>query len=128
MFSTQLKKYRKNNGYTQKQLADAVGVTQQAVAKWETDKASPDPEMLKKISSIFNISVDTLLGIGTDNSKAKMPKDLNKFLQQSEIIFDGDTYNLTDEERAMVMQSLEVAFFAAKKANKRKQGGTPNSK
>ena len=33
-----------------------------------------------------------------------------------------------DEERAMVMQSLEVAFFAAKKANKRKQGGTPNNK
>lgn len=48
MFSTQLKKYRKNNGYTQKQLAEAVGVTQQAVAKWETDKASPDPEMLQK--------------------------------------------------------------------------------
>lgn len=125
MFSTQLKKYRKNNGYTQKQLAEAVGVTQQAVAKWETDKASPDPEMLQKISSILNVTVDSLLDGATPKDKSKMPKDLNKFLQQSEIIFDGDTYNLTDEERELVIKSLEVAFSAAKRANKRKKGDTP---
>lgn len=125
MFSTQLKKYRKNNGYTQKQLAEVVGVTQQAVAKWETDKASPDPEMLQKISSILNVTVDSLLNGATPKDKSKMPKDLNKFLQQSEIIFDGDTYNLTDEERELVIKSLEVAFSAAKRANKRKKGDTP---
>ena len=125
MFSTQLKKYRKNNGYTQKQLAEAVGVTQQAVAKWETDKASPDPEMLQKISSMLNVTVDSLLDGATPKDKSKMPKDLNKFLQQSEIIFDGDTYNLTDEDRDLVMKSLEVAFSAAKRANKRKKGDTP---
>lgn len=125
MFSTQLKKYRKNNGYTQKQLAEAVGVTQQAVAKWETDKASPDPEMLQKISSILNVTVDSLLDGATPKDKSKMPKDLNKFLQQSEIIFDGDTYNLTDEERELVIKSLEVAFLAAKRANKRKKGDSP---
>ena len=125
MFSTQLKKYRKNNGYTQKQLAEVVGVTQQAVAKWETDKASPDPEMLQKISSILNVTVDSLLDGATPKDKSKMPKDLNKFLQQSEIIFDGDTYNLTDEERELVIKSLEVAFSAAKRANKRKKGDTP---
>lgn len=125
MFSTQLKKYRKNNGYTQKQLAEAVGVTQQAVAKWETDNASPDPEMLQKISSMLNVTVDSLLDGATPKDKSKMPKDLNKFLQQSEIIFDGDTYNLTDEERELVIKSLEVAFSAAKRANKRKKGDTP---
>ena len=125
MFSTQLKKYRKNNGYTQKQLAEAVGVTQQSVAKWETDKASPDPEMLQKISSMLNVTVDSLLDGATPKDKSKMPKDLNKFLQQSEIIFDGDTYNLTDEERELVIKSLEVAFSAAKRANKRKKGDTP---
>ena len=125
MFSTPLKKYRKTNGYTQKQLAEAVGVTQQAVAKWETDKASPDPEMLQKISSMLNVTVDSLLDGATSKDKSKMPKDLNKFLQQSEIIFDGDTYNLTDEERELVIKSLEVAFSAAKRANKRKKGDTP---
>ena len=116
-----IKEVPQKNGYTQKQLAEAVGVTQQAVAKWETDKASPDPEMLQKISSILNVTVDSLLDATTTKDKSRMPKDLNKFLQQSEIIFDGDTYNLTNDERDMVMKSLEVAFYAAKQANKRKK-------
>lgn len=121
MFSTQLRKHRKNNGYTQKQLADVVGVTQQAVAKWETNKASPDPEMLQKISSILNVTVDTLLDGTTPTNKSKMPKDLNKFLQQSEIIFEGNTYNLTDEDRGLVIKSLEVAFASVKLVNKRRK-------
>lgn len=54
-----------------------------------------------------------------------MPKDLNKFLEQSEVIFDGNTYNLDPEEKEMVMQSLKVAFYAAKKANKRKKDDPP---
>lgn len=78
-----------------------------------------------KISSILNVTVDSLLDGATPKDKSKMPKDLNKFLQQSEIIFDGDTYNLTDEERELVIKSLEVAFSAAKRANKRKKGDTP---
>lgn len=122
MFSAQLKKYRKNNGYTQKQLAEVVGVTQQAVAKWETNKASPDLEMLQKISSILNVTVDTLLDGTTPTNKSKMPKDLNKFLQQSEIIFEGNTYNLTDEDRGLVIKSLEVAFAAVKQVNKCRKG------
>lgn len=121
MFSAQLKKYRKNNGYTKKQLAEVVGVTQQAVAKWETKKASPNPEMLQKISSILNVTVDTLLDGTTPTNKSKMPKDLNKFLQQSEIIFEGNTYNLTDEDRELVIKSLEVAFASVKPVNKRRK-------
>lgn len=121
MFSAQLKKHRKNNGYTQKQLAEVVGVTQQAVAKWETKKASPNPEILQKISSILNVTVDTLLDGTTPTNKSKMPKDLNKFLQQSEIIFEGNTYNLTDEDRELVIKSLEVAFASVKPVNKRRK-------
>jgi transcriptional regulator with XRE-family HTH domain len=121
MFSAQLKKHRKNNGYTQKQLAEVVGVTQQAVAKWETNKALPDPEMLQKISSILNVMVDTLLDGKTSQNKSKISKDLNKFLQESEIVFEGNTYNLTDEDRGLVIKSLEVAFAAVKPVNKRRK-------
>ena len=80
------------------------------------------------MSAFFNVSIDYLLenvNHNVPNVPMKMPKDLNKFLQQSEIIFDGDTYNLTDEERELVIKSLEVAFSAAKRANKRKKGDTP---
>lgn len=122
MFSTQLRKHRKNNGYTQKQLADVVGVTQQAVAKWETKKASPNPEILQKISSILNVTVDTLLDGTTPTNKSKISKDLNKFLQESEIVFEGNTYNLTDEDRELVIKALEVAFAAVKQVNKFRKG------
>ena len=118
-FSTQLKTYRKRNNYTQRYLADALGITQQAVAKWETNKASPDPEMLKKISKLFNVTIDNLLGGHSDIKKEKMHKDLNKFLEQSEIIFDGDTYNLEDTERQVVLKSLEVAFYAVTQKRKK---------
>lgn len=62
MLSMQLKKYRNARGVTQKDLADFLGVSQQAIAKWETDKATPDPYMLEKISDYFCISIDELIG------------------------------------------------------------------
>ena len=51
-----------------------------------------------------------------------MPKDLNKFLQESEIVFEGNTYNLTDEDRELVIKALEVAFAAVKQVNKCRKG------
>lgn len=54
---------RKGLGMTQDQLADRLGVTAQAVSKWENDQSCPDITMLPKLSEIFGISADELLGI-----------------------------------------------------------------
>lgn len=62
MLSTNLKKLRSHKNITQRMLADSLGVTQQAVAKWENGKAEPDTETLKKLAKYFGISVDRLLG------------------------------------------------------------------
>lgn len=51
----------------------------------------------------------------------KDPPDLTKFLQQSEIMFDGDTYNLSDTDREKIQAALRLAFWDAKKQNKRKK-------
>ena len=55
MFAKQLKKYRKVYGVSQAKFANEIGVSQQAVAKWETDKATPDPYMLERISKFFKV-------------------------------------------------------------------------
>lgn len=53
---------RKRLGLTQDQLADRLGVTAQAVSKWENDQSCPDITMLPKLAEIFGISTDELLG------------------------------------------------------------------
>lgn len=56
-----IKKIRIDNGLTQKDLADKLDVTYQAVSKWENGKNIPDIMILKQISKEFNVNIDDLL-------------------------------------------------------------------
>lgn len=54
--------HRKRLGLTQDQLAEQLGVTAQAVSKWENDQSCPDITTLPRLADIFGTSVDALLG------------------------------------------------------------------
>jgi transcriptional regulator with XRE-family HTH domain len=56
---------RKRLILTQEQLAEKLGITAQAVSKWENDQSCPDITMLPKLAEIFGISTDELLGYTT---------------------------------------------------------------
>ena len=56
---------RKNMKLTQDQLAEQLGVTAQAISKWENDQSCPDITMLPRLAEIFGCSTDELLGIIT---------------------------------------------------------------
>ncbi len=58
-----IQKLRKDQGWTQEELASRLGVSAQAVSKWETDVSSPDISLLRPISEQFNVSVDELLNM-----------------------------------------------------------------
>lgn len=60
--SQKLKDLRKAKGLSQAALADILGLTQQAIGKWERNKAMPDYDTLKKIASYFNVTTDYLIG------------------------------------------------------------------
>ena len=60
-FSKIIKKLRIKNNLTQKEFAEKLGVTYQAVSKWENGKNMPDILLLREISNIFNINMDELL-------------------------------------------------------------------
>lgn len=62
MLGENLKKLRKEKKVTQTDLAQRLGVTQQAVGKWETGRSSPDPDTLMRLAEFFGVSTDTLLG------------------------------------------------------------------
>ena len=66
--------HRKGLGLTQDALAEQLGITAQAVSKWENDQSCPDITMLPRLAGIFNCSTDELLGIAP--KQAADPKAL----------------------------------------------------
>ena len=52
---------RKQRGMSQEELADAVGVSRQAVSKWESEQATPDLDKVVIMSDIFEVTTDYLL-------------------------------------------------------------------
>lgn len=57
-----IKKYRKEKGLTQEQLAEEIGVTVSTVSKWEGGSVCPDIGTIAELADLFEISVDVLLG------------------------------------------------------------------
>ncbi len=62
MFSQRMKEARRLRGITQSALAASLGVTQQAVGKWEKGLSTPDPQTVAAISEKLGVSADYLLG------------------------------------------------------------------
>ena len=54
--------YRKERGMTQEALANSLGVTNQAVSKWELDTCCPDIQLLPQLADLFEVSIDALFG------------------------------------------------------------------
>lgn len=52
---------RKQKSFSQEQLGEQIKVTRQTISNWELGETSPNPEQLKMLSKIFNISIDNLL-------------------------------------------------------------------
>lgn len=60
MFQDNLLQMRKMKGFTQEEIAEKVGVTRQAVAKWEAGETVPDLDKCKMLAEVFEVSLDDL--------------------------------------------------------------------
>ena len=61
IFCDNLKSVRNESGYTQKQIAEKLGVVESCYANWEQGRTEPNISTLRKLSEIFGVSVDELL-------------------------------------------------------------------
>ena len=62
LLAQKLREFRKKQGLTQEQLAEAMGVTVGAVSKWESGASTPDVSLILELADFFETSVDVLLG------------------------------------------------------------------
>ena len=62
-FGNILKELRKQSGLTQQQVAERVGVSKSVISFYELKERAPSPEVLIKLSYIFHVSTDYLLGL-----------------------------------------------------------------
>ena len=75
----ELQHYRKLNKYSQERLAELLGVSRQAVTKWENGKSAPSTENLIKLAAIYKISLDDLINDRPELSNVELkPKRKSK--------------------------------------------------
>lgn len=83
-FGQKLKEIRKNEGLSQEQLADKIGVSRQAITKWETGKGLPDMENMMILAEIFKTTLDELVSEAMPGGRTKTP------VYHSETVYDVD--------------------------------------
>lgn len=62
MLSDQIRKYRKEKGLSQDELAEKLGVSRQSISLWENGQTQPTIENILALARIFNVSTDAILG------------------------------------------------------------------
>lgn len=89
---------RKNAGFTQEQLAEALGVTTGAVYKWESGRATPEIELLVEIAGFFETSVDAMLDYRVQSGTAK---NLEERIHNLQIAKDYESA-VAEAEKALI--------------------------
>lgn len=88
-----LKAYRTSKGLSQEKVAELVGVSRQAVTKWENDRTAPSSNNLMELASIYDITLDELL-TGKHNEQKHENKILHSNLTLIAIILQAAFLNV----------------------------------
>lgn len=113
-FCDKLSKQRKNNNMSQEQLADKLGVSRQAVSKWESGTAMPDMAKILELCKVLNCNLDDLVDDGTFNSSKQKDTKININTYMHEVLdFITKTLNMFWSMRLIekIKCILEMAFI-----------------
>ena len=88
--------FRKNKGYTQEELGQKVGVTNQAVSKWESETSMPDIMLLPQIAITLDVTMDDLFAERIIQTSA----------QESKVFNEKAVHNFPKDAQAVIIDSL----------------------
>ena len=89
-----IRELRRRDGRTQEALAEAIGVTSQAVSRWESNGGYPDMEMVPAIANYFGVSIDELFGY--NNERTKRIDELSKKIDHMNFKNNGVDINIDE--------------------------------
>lgn len=112
--ANRLVELRKKSGLSQEQLADKLGLSRQAVSKWERAEASPDTDNLICLAKLYNVSLDELLSVDEPLEEivedVKMKEEGKK--EESTICMDdGNEIHIKDSDGSSVSISHDGIFI-----------------
>lgn len=84
-----IRKYRKEAGLTQEEMADRLGVTTPAVNKWENGASHPDIELLAPIARLLHISLNTLMSFQEELT----PSEIDEMIRQMDKMFETEGFD-----------------------------------
>ena len=123
-FCERLKHLRSDKKITGKELADALGISREAVSKWEIGRNYPNQEILNSLATYFDVSTDYLLG-RTDDPHPFPPEDTRTIEERwndpkNEFLYAmyGEVQDMTDEQKEELLNFVD---YLKSKANKERK-------
>lgn len=115
--SHNIKFFREQNKWTQKELAEQLKVSRSVIAKWENNHVIPDISSLLKLSTIFNISLDHL--VGNYSFREDLLKDFKRIYSSKSKPFDEEVVELV--EYIMTYPKFKNEIYRLKDLSVKKQ-------
>ena len=109
-----IKKLRNQKGVTQERLAESIGVTPQAISRWESESGYPAIEYLPDIASFFGISVDELLGIKLSEREARREGIYTTINHIEDCGYNPTAIDLLREAHADFPSDMKISLSLAK--------------
>lgn len=94
--ANRLLEYRKANGYSQEELAEKIGVSRQAISKWERCESSPDTDNLIALAKLYGVTIDELLNGSSKPEKAEADTEQQTAEDKAEATKENEDKKNTD--------------------------------
>lgn len=115
-FNEKIRLLRREAGMTQRQVAEAIGVTYRTYQNYEAGASKPSGGVASRLAAALGVSADALLSPRDPSAPAEEDGELQALLAEMQALFAGG--NLREEDRKYVLDALTEAYFRSKEHRK----------